>query len=95
MNNPAADDRRAMRLRRLRFRVWHRGMREVDLLLGRFADARLDELNDEEIADFETLLDIPDRQVLAWTIGEEPVPEPNNTPLMRSIIAFHDRRSGR
>ena len=95
MNDVATDERRAMRQRRLRFRSWHRGLREVDLLLGRYADARLDELSDDELADFENLLDVPDRHVLAWAIGEEPIPQPHDTQLMRSIIAFHRGGGGR
>src|SRR3990167_975843 len=46
----------AMRRRRLRFRVWHRGMREVDLILGRFADAHLAELDEADLSSFEALL---------------------------------------
>ena len=94
MEDSATDDSLAMRKRRLRFRVWHRGLREVDLLLGRFADARLDDLNDHQITQFENLLDIPDRQVLAWAIGEEPIPDAHDTELMQSIIAFYGGRSG-
>lgn len=94
MDNSATDDSLAMRKRRLRFRVWHRGLREVDLLLGRFADARLDDLNDDQMTEFENLLDIPDREVLAWAIGEEPIPDVHNTELMQSIIAFYGGWSG-
>ena len=77
------------RRRRLAFRAWHRGMREVDLLLGRFADARLGELSDAEIASFETLLDIPDPDILAFVTGEAPVPAEVDSPTLRLIIAFH------
>jgi antitoxin CptB len=78
-----------MRRKRLRFRVWHRGMREVDLLLGRFADAYLDELDESELAGFEALLDVPDQQVLAWITGEAVVPVGADSPLLRRLLAFH------
>jgi antitoxin CptB len=78
-----------MRRKRLRFRVWHRGMREVDLLLGRFADACLDELDESELAGFEALLDVPDQQVLAWITGEAVVPAGADSPLLRRLLAFH------
>jgi antitoxin CptB len=79
-----------VRRRRLIFRAWHRGMREVDLLLGRFADAHISDLTDEEIASFESLLDFPDRDILAWVIGEAEVPEDTESPALRRIIAFHN-----
>ena len=39
---PQEDDARAARRRKLKFRSWHRGMREMDLIIGRFADAFMD-----------------------------------------------------
>jgi len=78
-----------LRRRRLRFRTWHRGMREVDLLLGRFADAVLATLDEADLASFETLLEVPDRQVLAWVTGEASVPAEMDSPLLRRLLAFH------
>ena len=78
-----------LRRRRLHFRCWHRGMRETDLLLGRFADATIAVLSEEELADFEELLEVPDRDILGWIIGELVVPPEADTPLMRKILAFH------
>ncbi len=84
-----SDDETAMRRRRLRFRCWHRGMREVDLLLGRFADARAETLSGDDLTAFEALLDVPDPTVLAWVLGEEAVPPDMDSPLIRQLIAFH------
>ncbi len=84
-----------IRRRRLHFRAWHRGMREVDLLLGRFADATIATLDETEIASFEALLDIPDRQVLAWLIGEDAVPADVDSPLLRRLLSFHGTTLGR
>jgi antitoxin CptB len=81
------------RRRRLSFRVWHRGMREVDLLLGRFADAHLSQLNEWELGSFEDLLDVPDPQILAWILGEEAVPDDFDSPALRRIIAFHSSKA--
>ena len=47
------------RRRRLLFRAWHRGMREIDLIMGRFADAHIATLSDAELDEFERLLDVP------------------------------------
>jgi antitoxin CptB len=80
------------RRRRLRFRAWHRGIRETDLIMGRFADAYLDTLTAEEMADFERLLDVPDRDVLDWVMGAAPVPDGQLTPVLIRILAFHGTR---
>ena len=78
-----------LRRRKLLFRVWHRGMREVDLIMGRFADSALAELSDAELDDFERLIEVPDRQILAWVTGEAGVPHDFDTGLFRRMRAFH------
>ena len=55
------DDRR----KRLLFRCWHRGTREMDLILGRFADAAIADLTDAELADLERLIEVPDPDLYA------------------------------
>jgi antitoxin CptB len=87
----AAGEALAIRRRRLRFRAWHRGMREVDLLLGSFADAHVHDLDADELAAFEALLETPDPLVLAWITGEAPAPPDVQTPLLARLIAFHTR----
>jgi antitoxin CptB len=66
------DDRR----KRLLFRCWHRGTREMDLLMGRFADAEIDRLTDAELAELELLIEVPDPDLYAALTGNaERVPE--------------------
>ena len=65
------DDRR----KRLLFRCWHRGTREMDLILGRFADAGIAGLTDDELAQLERLVELPDPNLYAALTGEKP-PEP-------------------
>jgi antitoxin CptB len=48
------------RRKRLLFRCWHRGTKEMDYILGRFADAHIADLSEEEVADFERLIELPD-----------------------------------
>jgi antitoxin CptB len=79
----------AARRRRLKFRAWHRGMREVDLLLGRFADASVDGMGETDLAAFEALLEVPDPDILGWVTGEFSVPEDKRTNLVDQLIAFH------
>jgi antitoxin CptB len=78
-----------LRRRKLRFRSWHRGMREMDLIMGRFADAFLDRLNEDELARFEHLIEVPDRDLLAWVTGEEAVPKDYDSALLRKLREFH------
>ena len=80
------------RRRRLLFRCWHRGMREMDLIMGRFADAAIEQLTSDELAAFEHLLEVPDRELLAWIIGEADVPPDYDTALFRRLRNFN--RSG-
>jgi antitoxin CptB len=79
------------RRRKALFRSWHRGMREVDLVLGTFADAEIASLTEEEMDQYERLLDVPDGDLLRWFIGERPVPETFQTSIMKRILA--SRRS--
>jgi antitoxin CptB len=66
------DDRR----KRLLFRCWHRGTREMDLILGRFADAEITKLSDQELTHLEYLLDVPDPDLYAALTGNMlPAPE--------------------
>ena len=77
------------RRRRLLFRCWHRGIREMDLVLGRFADAQLASLTDRELDELERWLDVPDQQIFAWVNGMEPVPASYDTALFRRLREFH------
>ncbi len=79
------------RRRKALFRSWHRGMREMDLILGAFADAEIAALTDAELDQYERLLDVPDGDILPWLTGERPVPEPFQTTVMSRIMA--SRRS--
>jgi antitoxin CptB len=77
------------RRRRLLLRSWRRGMRETDLITGRFADAHIATLNDGELAEFERLLDVRDQDLLGWVTGEFELPAEYDTPLFRRLRDFH------
>jgi antitoxin CptB len=77
------------RKRRLRYRAWHRGMREMDLVLGRFADAELGGMAEPDVSRFEALMGVPDPDLLAWVLGQAPVPPEHDTPLFRRLAGFH------
>jgi antitoxin CptB len=77
------------RRKRLMFRAWHRGTREMDLLLGPFADAVAAGLSTDEIAIFEAWLEVPDPDIYAWIVGSAATPADYDTPLFRRLHAFH------
>lgn len=79
------------RRRRLQLRVRRRGTRELDLLLGPFADARLAAMGPEEVAAFEALAACEDPELYAWLAGQAPPPAAH-AALVAAIRAFAARR---
>jgi antitoxin CptB len=77
------------RRRRIHFRAWHRGMREMDLILGQFSDARIADLSEAELDEFETLMEEPDRDIFMWLTGEAETPREFDTSLLARIKAMH------
>ena len=63
-----------VRLKKLRFRAWHRGFREADLILGPFADQQLADLSNAQLDAFETLIDQPDHDLYGWIVGQAEAP---------------------
>jgi antitoxin CptB len=66
---------RETRLRRLKFRAWHRGVREADLMIGGFFDAHGESWDEAETAWFEALLEEQDVDIMAWALGTAAPPE--------------------
>jgi antitoxin CptB len=78
------DDRR----KRLLFRCWHRGTREMDLILGRFAEAEIANLNDEEITEFERLIELPEPDLYAALTTDAALPPHDASPLFKRLKSF-------
>ncbi len=78
------DDRR----KKLRFRSWHRGMKEVDLILGRFADVHLPKMSNEELDQFEDLLACNDQSLYEWFNGKSSLPQKYDNDIMRLLMNF-------
>ena len=76
------------RRKRLLFRCWHRGTREMDLILGRFADAEIARLAEPELAELERLIEIPDGDLYAALLGDRPLPANYASALFDRIKAF-------
>ncbi len=82
-----------IRLRRLRLRAWRRGTREMDLILGPWADARLAALAPGALDRFEALLEENDQDLYAWTTGQMPAPGAH-AELLSEIGNFARTRFG-
>jgi antitoxin CptB len=93
MNDPQFPDP-AVRRRRLVFRAWHRGTREMDLLLGRFTEKVIGDLTDEQVTALELLMELPDPDIYNWIIGAAPVPLEHDTPILHEIRGFHLGKGG-
>jgi len=78
------DDRR----KRLLFHCWHRGTREMDLILGRFVDAEIADLTETELTQLEQLIEIPDPDLYAALTGDKALPPSHTSDLFERIKAF-------
>jgi len=77
-----------IRRKRLRYRSWHRGTREADLLLGRFADAHLAGMDEAQLARFAALLDVPDPDLVDWLTGRLPRPAGHDNDVAALLSRF-------
>ncbi len=77
------------RRRRILFRCWHRGTKEMDLVFGQFVDAEIAGLSEQELTDLETLINYPDRDLFSWISGEVTPPTEVQTGIFAKITSFH------
>jgi antitoxin CptB len=77
------------RRRRLLFRSWHRGTREADLIMGRFADKHIASFSEAELDQYEHLLDALETDLLSWMTGQVAVPPAHDTAMFRRVREFH------
>ena len=81
------------RRRKVLFRAWRRGVREIDLIVGRFADAHITTLDTAALDDFERLMEAPNAELYAWVVGSEQAPADYDTAVLEKLRAFHVRTS--
>lgn len=86
-------DAHETRLKRLKYRAWHRGFREADLILGPFADQHASSLTPDQLDDFERLLETPDHDLYAWIVDQARTPSELDSEILRLIKAFKDRHA--
>jgi antitoxin CptB len=84
MSTPDISSRR----KRLLWRATHRGIKEMDLILGGFVAANLAGLSVEDIVDLERIMDIPDQDMLTWATKQVPIPPEHASPLLDRILAY-------
>lgn len=84
---------REIQIRRLRLRSWRRGIREMDLILGAYADDRLAELSDEDRDTYEAMLDENDQELYTWVSGRI-APPPRFESLVTRITDHMKSRGG-
>lgn len=79
---------RELWLKRLRYRSWHRGCKETDLVLGRYCEAKLDGIDESGLALLEALLDEDDADIWAWLTGKTPCPKPEYLSLLEQLKIY-------
>jgi antitoxin CptB len=80
-----------VRRRKLLFRAWRRGVREMDLIVGRFADAHIGTLGERDLDDFERLIEVPNAELYGWVSGAADIPAESDTAVLRQLKSFHRR----
>lgn len=74
------------RRQRLRFRSWHRGTREMDLLMGSFADAHIGAMTSAQLDEYEAIMGMQDPDLYNWMTGVAPVPPEQDGLVMRMLL---------
>ena len=77
--------------RRLLFQSKHRGVKELDLILGRFAEAHLSQFHMAELQQFAVLLGEPDPDIYDWLVGRVPLPARLENPVTGRLLDFTNR----
>jgi antitoxin CptB len=77
------------RRKRALWRASHRGIKEMDLLVGGYAARHLDTMSVSDINVFEEILEIPDQDLLRWATKLDPVPADQDSPLLRRVLGLN------
>lgn len=72
--------------KRLIFRSWHRGTREMDLIMGRFAEVAVPQMDAADLAVYTRLLEESDPDIYDWLCGRQPIPESADSAVLRHLI---------
>ena len=83
-------DEHDTRRRRAKFRANHRGTKEMDWVLGRYADSRINDMSEPELTTFEELLSIADPEINQWILDPGTYPQGQFFELLERIRSFHN-----
>jgi antitoxin CptB len=75
------------RRRRLRYRAWHRGTKEADLIVGGFVDRHIAAFTEAELDELEAVLELPDVDLADWLSGRRAIPADIRTPMLDRMAA--------
>lgn len=92
MPETAPEDNISIKRKQLLFRSWHRGTREIDLLLGRFADAHIPGFDEGQLGLYDRFLSNSDPDIYNWLTGQEPVPPAEDNAVVRLLLAFYAQK---
>lgn len=76
------------RRKQIIYRSNHRGIKEMDIILGRYADQYVMAMTAEELEAYVTIMDEMDRDLLSWFTGEVQCPDHINRAMFEKILAF-------
>ena len=88
METLETEEDREVRIKRLIYRANHRGIKEMDIVLGGFAKQHLGGLSDTQIDDFEKLMEEHDRDLLVWVTGEAEFPIESLREIFEIVSQF-------
>lgn len=75
--------------KQLIFRSWHRGTREMDMIMGRFAEAHMADFTENQIAQYEELLQAPDPDIYEWVCRRSEVPANMQSDVTDKLLEYH------
>lgn len=76
------------RRKRILWRATHRGIKEMDLIVGGFTQVRLAGMNESELVALEAIIELPDQELLAWATRLEPVPREHVSAVLLEMLDF-------
>lgn len=74
--------------RKLYFRSNHRGIKEMDIIFTKFAETVLADLADDELVDYQRILELPDDKLFSWATGRDTVPDELRSPLLDRLLSL-------
>jgi antitoxin CptB len=84
----APPDPHESRRKRLLWRSSHRGIKEMDLLMGGFAVRHVGAMSESQLTAFEVLIEVPDQELFSWVMGEAAVPDDFKNEVLPEFIKF-------